>query len=261
MKRAFTLIELLVVMAIIGILGTLAAGSYMAMNRGQSEKAALEVAGNLIEIARQRANLDRCRTYVFVYNEVQSLDESDTPGRVCGLAIAVRAVGRFSAVDGNDWYDEFGDLDQLFRAMQSENESALTEADYERKSSKFRLFNLRQQDFAVVRTGQRFELTEEDLEDGETHQQVVFGYRRLDGNASFVAGEEYGREFAAARLPNGFVFSDSVPMRSNSDLGMKKVNVLVIDPDASPPALQVYSRRVDGSFKSLGSTADVKTEN
>ena len=262
MRRAFTLIELLVVMAIMGVLGTIAAGSYVAMNRGQAEKSALEIAGNLTEIARQRANLDRCRTYVFIYNEVQSLDENDEPGRVCGLALAVKGVGRFSAVDGNDWYDEFGDLDQLFRAMESESEGELTEADYERKSTKSRIFNLRQQDFAVVRTGQRSELTEEDLEDGETHQQVVFGYRKLEGNASFVVGEEYGREFAAARLPNGFVFSDSVSMRSESDLGLKKVGVYVINPDDdAPPTLRIYSRRIDGSFKPLGSTADVETEN
>ena len=262
MKRAFTLIELLVVMAIMGVLGTIAAGSYVAMNRGQAEKSALEIAGNLIEIARQRANLDRCRTYVFVYNEVQSLDENDEPGKVCGLALAVKGVGRFSAVDGNDWYDEFGDLDQLFRAMQSENEGEeLTEADYERKSSKSRIFSLRQQDFAVVRTGQRSEMTEEDLEDGETHQQVVFGYRKLEGNISFTVGEEYGREFAAARLPNGYVFSRSVSMRNESDLGLKKVDVYVINPDGDAQPLQIYSRQFDGSFKPLGSTADVETEN
>ena len=257
-RRAFTLVELLTVIAIMGILGMAAVSGYQAITRGMAERGALRVAKNLAETARQRANLDRCRTYVYLYNEVESLETEDDPGKVTGLAIAVKGVGRMSAVDGNDWYDEFGDMDQLFRAMEEDGEP-LDEADYEKKSSKFRIFNLRQQKMAVVRNGLRFEITEDDLEDGQTHQIVVFGFRKLEGDASFIVGEEYGKEFSAVRLPNGFTFSSSVSMSSANDLGLKPVAVHVIEAGAnSAPILQVFARRADGSFQSIGSTSQVK---
>lgn len=258
MKKAFTLLELLTVIAIMGILGTAAVGGYQAITRGMGERAALQVAKNIADTARQRANLDRCRTYLFVYDEVQSVDTADEPGRMCGLAIAVKGAGRISAVDGNDWFDEFGDMDQQFLAMEQGGQP-LDEKDYAKKSTKFRLFSPRQEDFATVRNGARKELTEEDLEDRETHQTVLFGYHKLDGGASFAVGEEYAKEFAVVRLPEGFTFSGSASTKSASDLGLHKVAVKVIDRnDTSSPTLQVYARRPNGNFDPIGSTSEVK---
>lgn len=256
--RAFTLLELLTVIAIMGILGTAAIGGYQAITRGMGERAALQAAKNISDTARQRANLDRCRTYLFLYNEVQSVDSDDEPGRVCGLAIAVKGAGRISAVKGSDWFDEFGDMDQQFLAMEKNGEP-LDEEEYEKKAAKFRIFNPRQREFAVVRNGIREELTEEDLEDRETHQIVLFGFRKLSGGASFAVGEEYAKEFAVVRLPEGFTFSGSASTKSDGDLGLHLVDVKVIDRnDTSSPTLQVYARRPSGNFDPIGSTSEVR---
>ena len=113
--------------------------------------------------------------------------------------------------------------------------------------------------FAVVRNGIREELTEEDLEDRETHQIVLFGFRKLSGGASFAVGEEYAKEFAVVRLPEGFTFSGSASTRSDGDLGLHLVDVKVIDRnDTSSPTLQVYARRPSGNFDPIGSTSEVR---
>lgn len=263
-RQAFTLVELLAVMAVMGILGTAAIGGYQAITRGISERGALQAAKGIAETARQRANIDRCRTYLFIYDEVQSIDSDDEPGRVSGLAIAVKGEGRISAVDGENWYDEFGDLDQQFRSLTKTDGSEPDESDYQARSAKFRLFSPRQKDFAIVRNGIRTELTEEDLEDGETHQAVLFGFRKESGSgggggASFVVGEEYAREFAVVRLPDGFTFSQSASTKSVNDLGLHKIDVHVFESNTeSLPALTVYARRPSGKFEKVGSISEVE---
>jgi len=260
MKRAFTLLELLTVIAIMGILGTVSIGGYQAITRGMNERAALDVARNIADTARQRANLDRCRTYLFLYNEVQSLTTDEEPGQVCGLAIAVKGAGRISGLDGTDkWLDEFGDLDKKFRAMEKDGEE-LTEDEMKQKAGKFRLFKLTNEGkYAIVRDGVVSSLTEKDLEDGQTHQYRRFGYEKISGNISFSVGEEYGKEFGVVRLPKGFVFSSSVNMKSETDLGLHFVKGYVIDwGKTDSEDLEVYAQRPDGNFKKIGSTRNLK---
>ena len=121
-------------------------------------------------------------------------------------------------------------------------------------------------------------ITETDLEDGETHQYRKYGYKRIEGSATFAIGEEYGKEFAVVRLPDGYTFADEQSrMSSENDLGMHKVDVKMLKPDAVSfskignkgsntdatdgtgfSGLTVFRRLPDGSFKQIGSTSQVK---
>ena len=68
MKRGFTLIELLVVIGIMGMLATVSIGGYSAVTRGMAERGALDAATGIAEAALQRAQIDRSRTYLFIFN-------------------------------------------------------------------------------------------------------------------------------------------------------------------------------------------------
>ena len=260
MKRAFTLLELLTVIAIMGILGSAAVASYSAVTRGMAERGALDAAANISELTRLKSKVDRCRTYLFLYTEVLSADTDDEVANVSGLAIAVKATGRISAVDGTDWFDEFGDLDQEFLSLRSPDGSELDDDDYERASTKFRLFNLNQKEFAVVRNGVRSTaLDEPDLEDEtpagsgnfRTHKVQLFGWRKTGGNASFKVGEEYGREFSAVKLPLGFAFGKGKSNYTTSDIGLKFVDCQVFDTDSSGWSPDVYRRTPKGDWKKV----------
>ena len=272
MRKAFTLLELLTVIAIMGILGSAAVGGYQAITRGMRERAALDIAKGVVDAACNRANIDMCRTYLYVYDEILSCDTDDAAGKVCGMVIAVKGVGRFSAIDGDLLLDEFADLDQQFRAMEKDDKP-LTESELESHSTKLRIFKLSEQngEYIIVRTGGYNERTETDLEDGETHQYKKYGYKKLEGNATFAIGEEYGKEFMVVRLPDGYTFADeSGRMSSDSNLGLHRVAVHMIQPDEISRSkinvtdetgfsgLTVFRRLPDGSFKQIGSTSQVK---
>ena len=278
MKRAFTLLELLTVVAIMGILGSAAVGGYQAITRGMTERAALDATRNLCELAWRRARIDRCNTYVFLFTEVLSADTDDDVANVAGLAVAVKGIGRASAVDGSDtFYDEFGDLDQAFRLFDDEND-AMDEDDYEKASSRFRLYNLNSKDFAIVRNGIMTEIREPDLEESNDsggggsgvkganaaptasnradRKFRIFGYKKIEGKATFKAGEEFGREFAAIKLPPGFTFEKGKSSYGDSDVkdGLVKISgnhCHVFDENASKWHPKVWRREPSGAFTEL----------
>ena len=266
MKRGFTLIELLVVIGIMGMLATVSIGGYSAVTRGMAERAALDAATGVAEAALQRAQIDRTRTYLSLFNEVTRADSDDEVGIVCGVAIAVRPVGRITRVVGDLYCDEFGDLNQSYAALDEESGSE-SESEQEQSAASVRIYNLRSREIATVREGVYCDNDNlgVDLEDrsnganGKPQRIKAYGFKKV-GGASFQGGDEYGQEFAVMRLPPGFAFSGSVTMSSASDLGMKQVgSVEVIEPsDTSAPSLQVFRRLPDGSFKSIGTTSETK---
>ena len=266
MKRGFTLIELLVVIGIMGMLATVSIGGYSAVTRGMAERAALDAATGIAEAALQRAQIDRSRTYLYRFNEVMRADSDDEVGIACGVAIAVRPVGRFTRISGDEYYDEFGDLNQSYASLdeESRDESA---SEQEQSAASVRIYKLNSTsgEIATVREGVYCDNDSQanDLEEGlnGTARRIkAYGFKKIDG-ASFQVGDEYGQEFAVMRLPPGFTFGD-VTMSSSSDLGMKLVKVEVIDAtggkDPSAPSLQVFRRLPDGSFKPIGSTAETE---
>lgn len=261
MGRAFTLVELLVVIGIMGMLATVSIGGYAALTRGMSERGALDAAAGIAEAALQRAQIDRTKTYLFLFNEVTRIDSDDQVGIVCGVAIAVRPTGRFTRVAGGELYDEFGDLNLSYNALDEEGESE-SEGEQQASAAAMRIYNLRTKDVATVREGVYIgRVTEPDLEEnGGTGRDVAaYGFRRIDG-ATFQVGDEYGQEFAVMRLPPGYTFSSSVQMGATTDLGLKRVgSVEIINPtDSAAPSLTVYSRRPDGSFQPVGQTSQAK---
>lgn len=263
MRRAFSLVELLVVIGLLGMMSTLAIGGYSAVTRGMAERGALDAAAGIAEIALQRANIDRTRTYLFLFNEVSRIDSDDQVGVVCGLAIAVRPIGRVTRVSGDEFYDEFGDLNQSYSSL-DESGRDKTDSEKEKSAASVRIYNINSKDYVTVREGvYPHEITENDLEQGETGEGrpvIAYGFKKIGGSGSFSIGDEYGQEFSVMRLPPGYTFSSSVQMSSTSHLGLHKVGTVeVIEPtDSSAPNLQVYSRRPDGSFQSIGTTSQTK---
>lgn len=262
MKRGFTLIELLVVIGIMGMLATVSIGGYSAITRGMAERGALDAATGIAEVALQRAQIDRSRTYLYLFNEVTRADSDDEAGIVCGVAIAVRPIGRFTRISGDELYDEFGDLNQSYASLDEESQNE-SESEQQQSAASVRIYNLRTRDYATVREGVYCDNDSMamDLEEGANgvgRKIKAYGFRKVDG-AAFAVGDEYGQEFAVMRLPPGFAFSASVTMASSSDLGMKKVKVETIESTASSaPSLEVFRRLPDGSFKSIGSTSETK---
>ena len=256
MKRAFTLLELLTVVAIMGILGSIAVAGYSAVTRGMTERGALDAAANIAELTFLRSKIDHCRTYLFLFTEVLSADGDEEVANVAGLAVAVKQAGRVSAIDGNDIFDEFGDLDQEFLSLRDKNGQPLTEAEYEKASTRFRIYNLNRKEFTVVRNGVfNDDVTEPDLEDGRTHQPALFGFRKISG-ADFKVGEAYGREFSAIRLPVGFTFEKGKTRYSKDDVGLKLISGTschMFDPQRSNDriSLDIYRRKVNGEFQKV----------
>jgi len=263
MRRAFSLLELLVVIGILGMMSTLAIGGYSAVTRGMAERGALDAAAGIAEIALQRANIDRTRTYLFLFNEVSRIDSEDQVGVVCGLAVAVRPIGRVTRVSGNEFYDEFGDLNQSYSALDEVSRDA-SDSEKEKSAASVRIYNISSKDYVTVREGvYPNTLQENDLEEGDSgmgRDVTAYGFKKIGGSGTFSVGDEYGQEFSVMRLPPGFTFSSSVSMSSTSHLGLHKVGqVEVIEPtDSAAPNLQIYSRRPDGSFQSIGTTSQTK---
>ena len=276
MRRAFTLVELLVVIALMGMMSTLAIGSYSAITRGMSERAALDVAKALVDAAVQRSNLDRTKIHVYLFDEVLKTDSDTARGVGAGVAIAVRPVGRISMIPSEGFYcDEFTDLSQIYGALASEevSEEEAAEDAADDEVSAMRLYNMSNSGSSGYTTVQEgvvpYEINDYDLEDTtdadgnppEMRQWRVYGFKRTKkgNNANFKVGDQYGQEFAVMRLPVGYFFGSSVSMSGTSDLGQHFVDCIEIDPtDRKTPSVNIYVRRPNGSFESIGNVNQVK---
>ena len=266
MRKAFTLVELLVVVGIMGMMSTLAIGSYSAVTRGMNDRAALDAARSLVDAALQRANLDRTKTYVYLYDEVGRLETPETAGLVCGLMVAVRPVGRITQVpEAGLFCDEFNDLNQTYKPLDDEDEQA-SEGEQQQRASTLRLYKLVSGQAAVATVYEgvySFDVSDADLEDAAGAQRTwtIYGFKKVEGDdgATFAVGDLYGQEFAVTRLPPGYAFSSSVSMSGTADLGQKLVKVIEINPtERSTPSLKIYSLRPSGRFDGIGDINQAK---
>ena len=263
MRRAFTLVELMVVVALMGLMSALAIGNYSSIMRGMDDRAALDAARTIVEAALQRANIDRTKVYLYRFDEVLKIDSDLSVGVVAGLLTAVRPVGRITQVPGDGLLcDEFNDLN----VEETDEGSPESASDREKNAAKFRLYNIRKQTFAVVLEGGAgsAQVPVVDLEEGDTPLTLeVHGFKKVSGG-DFEVGDLYGQEFAATRLPPGYIFGSTVQMSGPSDLGQKQVggSPIVIEPTYRrvsdiPQPIHVYRRRPDGTFEDIGDVKQV----
>lgn len=285
MKKGFTLVELLVVIALMGMMGTLAVSSYSAITRGMNERAALDAAKSLVDAAVQRSNLDRTKIHIYFFDEVLKLESATDRGVGSGVAIAVRPVGRISMVPETDLYcDEFTDIEQIYGALEVKasgssgggagglgaNEAAENAAEDEVSSMRiYNMSNPGSSGYVSVQEGVvPYEITDYDLEDvvredgsEQPRTWTIYGFKKTkgEGSGTFKVGDAYGQEFAVTRLPPGYFFGNKVKMSAVDDLGQHYVDCREIDPtDRQTPSMNVYVRRPNGQYDSIGDIAQVK---
>lgn len=223
MRKAFTLLELMVVVAIMAALATLSINGYRALTKGMQDRSALVAVQTLVDAARQRAEIDRKPALVFFYDELLTkADESkgtDLVGR--GIAIAVRPIGRISAVDGNYFCDEFGDLDQIYAA---ENQLDGDSSESASGGTAMRLYRMadgssvdvsptvarRLVSATYILTGESSDDVADGSSDSGGKQIVCCAFKKV-GGGSFAVGDVYGGEFASVTLPDGYYFGSSAP--------------------------------------------------
>ncbi len=234
-RRAFTLIELMIVVAIMGAMAVMSVGGYRALVKGMKNRAALTAVQTLFDAARQRAEIDRRKVMVYLYDDLLKSGE-DPAGH--GTAIAVRPVGRISAVDGNYLCDEFGDLDQVYA---SENSLAGDVSANRSDGSRMRIYVMKENgngSYVDVRTSiVRHPISASYIISGDSSPGggddggkliSCCAFEKI-GEGSFDVGDAYGTEFASLELPDGYYFGASAPR----SVGRTSVRVVTISADGS----------------------------
>ena len=163
--------------------------------------------------------------FIYLYDELlQEANESagaDLVGR--GVAIAVRPIGRITAVDRDYLCDEFGDLDQIY-AEENQQTSDAGAANQDKTS--MRLYRLADGDYVDVKPSvasrplaASYLITGETDDDSGSAQNAdaggklirCFAFEKTGGGAGFYVGDVYGGEFASVVLPPGYYFGSSAP--------------------------------------------------
>lgn len=250
MKKGFTLLELLVVVAIMGLLGAAATGSYSALVRGMRERAAVTTASAMLRMAKERAHIDRQPTAVFCYNRLLKAPTSTENGVVVGVMTAVRQAGRLTFVSGRNLCDEFADLDKTYEV--EENETKLANGGGVRLY-KFEGTSMSEMKYSIISTRVRPYETSiylASLNDGNggTTNHVMTAYYDLNRSIhqpTWRAGDSYAFEISESFLPEGVIFGSSVPSSTTSDT---LVSTLVFDPaSSSDKTVTLSSTRPDSS--------------
>ncbi len=261
-RRAFTLIELMIVIGIMGAMAVMSVGGYRALVKGMRDRAALTAVQTLFDAARQRAEIDRRKVLVFLYDDLLKSGE-DPVGH--GTAIAVRPVGRLSAVDGNYLCDEFGDLDQVYA---SENALEGDVAANRSNTSKMRLYIMKEEGNGsyvdVKTTVAQHPVDASYIISGETppgggesgEKRIPCCAFEKSGGGSFNVGDAYGAEFASVELPDGYYFGGSAPR----SVGRASVRVVTISADGSVSGGDISVSAMKASSTSLEEVGKAKVK-
>lgn len=262
-RRAFTLIELMIVIGIMGAMAVMSVGGYRALVKGMRDRASLTAVQTLFDAARQRAEIDRRKVLVFLYDDLLKSGE-DPVGH--GTAIAVRPVGRLSAVDGNYLCDEFGDLDQVYA---SENALDSDVAANRSNSARMRLYVMKENGDGsyvdVKTTVAKRPVDASYIISGETppgggesgeKQIPCCAFEKSGGGGSFGVGDAYGAEFASVELPDGYYFGGSAPRT----VGRTTVRVVTISADGTVSGGDVAVSAMKASSTSLEEVGRAKVK-
>ena len=228
-RSAFTLMELMVVVGIMAFLGVAATGGYNALQRGIAERGAVDAASALLGAAKERAMVDRVPTAVFCYNRMVREATDDENAVVVGEAVAVRRSGRITRVQGQYLYDEFGDLDRSYDRI---SPSERSELDGRRGMRLWRFddVDMGRMQYSVVADavlddddvpgvsfmpwGDQLNATSGGASSSNVQIRACAFYNMNKSDfepQAWRVGNGYGFEFQSLRLPNGFIFKNSVP--------------------------------------------------
>ena len=248
-RDGFSLLELLAVMAIVAMLSTLAVTSYFSAIRGMSSRTARRGLTNALSMARQRACIDGCRVSLIIFNEAAGFDTSGS--KISDLAasyVVCRELGRFSFVREDLLFDEFADLNKLFR------EKLSTDTSSDSVAGAIRLYNLSAGSWSLVRPYvEQKEMTGVKLPYSTPKNDFkiwAYKFERLTGsgmqssgggNPTWKAGDSYGIEVMPVQsLPKGFSFKE-LNANASSDASLTDVRHVTFEPDGSALAAATFT--------------------
>ena len=258
--------ELMVVVGIMAFLGVAATNGYNALQRGMAERGAVDAASALLKAAKERAMVDRVPTAVFCYNRMIREASEDENAVIVGEAVAIRRYGRITYAQGNCLYDEFGDLDSSYDMLRQQSELQ------NRKGMRLWRFDDKEMDrmqYSVVADavlddpdiGGAFSFMPwgDQLGDAPDLKQTgpssnieiracaFYNLRKSDHEpSSWQAGNGYGFEFQTIRLPEGFVFGNTIPSRVGS---VAQADAFLFDPAnfSANKSIDIWACRADAS--------------
>lgn len=264
MRRGFTLVELMVVIGIMAIMGSLTVAGYRQMKRGMEERSVIQNVSEFLNGALQRAQIDRQNVAVYFWNETIKDGGSGDFEVVVGKAVAVRLAGRISKRDGNDLYDEFGDLefrnDDFVRELDEFNEDDTTSGGGFSTTSKSSFINLYKMSgkgklnkYIVYETTKNIPEFTIDFVHGihngdEPKIKWCYAFEVKKGNSSdWKAGDAYGFEFADITLPHGYIFGDNYSTNQDQPIEALDDKTLDIRPDdTTTNGIEIKSLRPRG---------------
>jgi prepilin-type N-terminal cleavage/methylation domain-containing protein len=244
MKRnAFTLLELMLVMAIMGMMGTLAVGSYRGIQRGMEERGVMQNVNQFLKSAYSRAQIDRQPVVVYLWNETVSEETETKELHVSGHAVAVRPFGRVSSVQGNYIYDEFGDLrsNSNIRNIDEtdENNSSVSTSNIDYPGNRTYIYKIDASTSPMRKTlisqttilqeltepvfgGRDFGGSGEQEDTGSNFKKIpAYCYVISSADSSGVkwqSGDLYGFEFQELVLPKNYIFGSNYSKTESSPI-------------------------------------------
>ena len=247
MRRGFTLLELLVVMAIMGMMATASVASYRTMRQGMEESSVVRSSSQFLRLAYQRSKIDRVPVNVYFWNETISVEDEQkgTKTIAAGRAVAVRRLGRITAIDGKKLVDEFGDLD-IYGVTDDEGELDPGDSSYQNDSGMY-LYQVNGDESSFQRStvsrstapkplsitkGKM--ITDPDWQpdgDGGNSIPAYAFYIQDEGGVSWKKGDAYGLEFGDFGLPNNYLFGDGYSDSAANPI--REIKVVNFNPLAS----------------------------
>ena len=234
--KGFTILELLIVVSLLVVMGFVSVTSYFSAVSGMTRRSTRENTARLVQMAQQRAATDHIRTAVFFYNQLLRTHSADQNAYVVGHAVAIRAMGRFSAVMRHGetlcLVDEFADLDKGRKSVKLGTTNA-DQATIEAASGRDTIYCLTSsgtkvevsqvRNYAISRERTFSGLYESFLchpdavlNDGSTVPpnagRIPAYYFLLSGGYSgWHAGNEYFQEIASLTLPENYIYGTAIP--------------------------------------------------
>ena len=270
MNRAFTLIEMMVVMAIMGLLGTMSVGGYVAMQRGMEERGVMQSVNSFVRAAYQRATIDRQPVVVYVWNETIREQSEDHNEIVVGRAVAVRRHGRLSDVrqGGELLVDEFADLNVSFASAEGmpsggggSNLGTMfvypvdNVSSFRRTTVSLTVRNAAQNENFLFRGDDEKEddqpaAPQADAGDVQAGPDAIpaYAFAVVDkGGVNWKPGMAYGMEFAALQLPHNYIFGSQYSKSMGQPVAGETVLRFSVQGAVGTKTVTVSSLRPDGA--------------